>query len=138
MSLVRILVVDDVPSWRKFVKFVLAGEPIFKVLAEAANGQKAIEMALKLNPAVVLMDVGLPNVSGIEVARQIRLWAPEVKVIFLSEHNDPQVVAAAMHTGASGYVLKYEATRDLVPSIHAALRNKTFVSRGLRPPTSSC
>jgi DNA-binding NarL/FixJ family response regulator len=134
MSLVRILVVDDVPSWRKFVKFVLAGESTF---GEAANGQKAIEMALKLNPAVVLMDVGLPNVSGIEVARQIRMWAPEVKVIFLSEQNDPEVVAAAMYTGASGYVLKYEATRDLVPSIHAALRNKTFVSRGLLPPSFS-
>jgi DNA-binding NarL/FixJ family response regulator len=137
MSLVRILVVDDAASWRKFVKFVLAKESTFQVLGEAANGQKAVAMALKFNPAVVLMDVGLPQVSGIEVARQIRMWAPEAKVIFLSEQNEPEVVAAAMNSGASGYVLKYEAARDLVPSIHAALRNKTFVSRGLFPPTSS-
>ena len=137
MSLVRILVVDDAASWRKFVKFVLAKEATFQVLAEAADGQKAVAMALKFNPAVVLMDVGLPQVSGIEVARQIRMWAPEAKMIFLSEQNEPEVVAAAMNSGASGYVLKYEAARDLVPSIHAALRNKTFVSRGLFPPTSS-
>ena len=76
MSLVRILVVDDVPSWRKFVKFVLAGESTFKVFAEAASGQKAVEMALRFNPAVVLIDLGLPEVSGIEVARQIRMGAP--------------------------------------------------------------
>ena len=94
-------------------------------------------MALRFNPAVVLIDVGLPEASGIEVARQIRMGAPETKVIFLSEQSEPEVVAAAMHCGACGYVLKYEAARDLVPSINAALRNKTFVSRGLLPPTSS-
>ena len=135
MSLVRILCVDDASYWRKFVSFMLRPETAFKVVSEASDGCAAVDMATRLHPTIVLLDLHLPKLSGIEVAKQIRVLAPESKILFVSEEEDLAVVADALQMGASGYILKHSAGQELAPAIYAAVRGETFVSRGLLPAT---
>lgn len=130
MSKVRILVVDDVAFWREFVCSVLRSEPLFEIICEAVDGNQAFVMAGRLHPAIVLLDVGLPKLSGIDAAIAIRRLAPDTRIVFLSEQRDPGVVQAALQV-ADGYVLKSDAAMDLAPAIHSAVRGETFISRQL-------
>ena len=98
-------------------------------LAEASEGLEAIEKARRLQPLLVLMDIGLPDVSGIEAARRIRDASPKSKIIFLTQETSPEVISEAVKLGASGYVFKSEAATNLVPALQAVLSGKQFFKK---------
>jgi DNA-binding NarL/FixJ family response regulator len=132
LSSIRILITDDYEDWRRQVRRVLEARPEWQVISEASDGLEAVQKAQDLKPEIILLDVGLPNLSGIEAARQIRQRSPNSKIIFLSQNSDSDVVRAALSTGALGYVHKTDAKSELLLAIDALLRGKQFVSRSLR------
>lgn len=101
-------------------------------MCEAEDGLEGIVQAQRFKPDVILMDIGLPKLNGFEVTRQIRKLAPNSKILFLSAVRDPQIAQEALHIGASGYVVKSDAGRDLVNAVEAVLRGKKFVSHELK------
>ena len=122
MSLIRVLVVDDFENWRRQVHSLLQARPAWQVIAEASDGSEAVQKAEDLKPDLILLDIGLPKLDGIEAARRIRQCSPNSKIIFLSQNSDLDLVRAALGTGALGYVLKTDAGRELLPAVDAALR----------------
>jgi DNA-binding NarL/FixJ family response regulator len=130
MSVVRVLVVDDVTDWRRFVSSILREEH-FEIIGEASDGLKAVQLAEQMQPTVVLLDIGLPGQDGIQAGGWICKVAPEVKIVFVSQEFDPDIVRAAIQLGAWAYVLKSDAVGDLVNAIYTVVRGKKFVSRGL-------
>ena len=125
---IRILVVDDFAPWRNFVSFMLAMKPEFEVVGEASDGGKAVEKAVELKPDLILLDISMPVLNGIEAARQIRKLVPESKIIFLSQESSSEVIEEAMNLGASGYVIKSMAGNELLAAVEAVLLGETFVS----------
>lgn len=125
---IRILIVEDHEGWRSYVASVLQKNPRYELLGEVADGLEAVHMAERLQPDLVVLDIGLPGLNGIEAARQIRARAPDVKILFLSEQRAPEVAEAALGTGAQGYVLKSDAADDLVAGIEAISEGKRFIS----------
>jgi len=111
---------------------VLQARPEWQVISEASGGLEAVEKARGLKPDLILLDIGLPKLNGIEAARQIRQLSPSSKIIFLSQNNDLDIVRAALSTGAHGYVLKTDVRRELLPAMDAVLRGKQFVSTSLK------
>jgi DNA-binding NarL/FixJ family response regulator len=104
----------------------------WQVIAEASDGSEAVQKAEELKPDLILLDIGLPKLNGIEAARRIRQRSPSSKIIFLSQNSDLDVVRAALGTGALGYVRKTDARRELLPAMDAVLRGKQFVSSSLK------
>ena len=104
----------------------------WQVIAEASDGSEAVQKAEELKPDLIVLDIGLPKLNGIEAARRIRQLSPSSKIIFLSQNNDLDVVQAALDTGALGYVRKTDARRELLPAMDAVLRGKQFVSSSLK------
>ncbi len=131
MSTIRILIADDYADWRRQVRSLLQARPEWQVIAEALDGSEAIQKAEELKPDLVVLDIGLPKLNGIEAARRIRQLSASSKIIFLSQNNDPDVVRAALSTGAQGYVCKTDARRELVLAVDVVLRGKQFVSGSL-------
>ncbi len=123
---VRILVVDDNELWRRQIRSILSKQEEFEVVGEAADGLEAIQKANALKPDLILLDIGIPGVNGIEVAKRL---CPCAKVLFLSQNNDPDVVQAALSIGARGYILKTDAGGELLPAIAAVFRGESYVSR---------
>ena len=123
MSVVRILLVDDNECWRKFASSMLRQEALFEIVGEVADGLGAVTMAQQLKPTVVLMDIGLPGLNGVEAGRRIRELVPNAKVIFVSAESDPDVVEAALSIGASGYILKSDAGRKLAIGINSIVQS---------------
>jgi DNA-binding NarL/FixJ family response regulator len=132
LSLIRILVVDDFKGWPRQVRLLLQSRPECQVIAEASDGSEAVQKAEELKPDLIVLDVDLPNLSGIEAARQIRQRSPNSEIIFLSQNSDLDVVRAALATGALGYVRKTDAGLELLPAMDAVLRGKQFVSSSLK------
>jgi DNA-binding NarL/FixJ family response regulator len=132
MVVVKILVVDDSLPWQGFVVRHVETETEFKVIAIAGDGSDAVRKAKELRPDVILMDLCLPDISGVEVTRQIRKLCPHSKILFLSMHDEFEIIQAAFDAGASGYVLKWDSGRDLIPGIRAILLGRQFVSPSLR------
>ncbi len=132
MSLIRILVVDDFKDWLRQVRLLLQSRPGCQVIAEASDGSEAVQKAKELKPDLILLDVGLPNLNGIEAARQIRQLSPNSEIIFLSQNSDLEIVRKALSMGALGYVRKTDAGRELLPAVDAVLEGKQFVSSSLR------
>jgi DNA-binding NarL/FixJ family response regulator len=128
-SSIRILVVDDFEPWRQQVCGILQTRPELHVVAEAADGLEAVRKAQELKADLILLDIGLPNLNGLEAANQICQVAPDAKIIFLTQNSDRDVVQAALTTGARGYVQKQNATTELLPAVEAVLRGQGFVSR---------
>jgi DNA-binding NarL/FixJ family response regulator len=128
LSTVRILVVDDFALFRQFVVELLGKRPELQVVGEASDGLEALQMAVELRPDLILLDIGLPSLNGIEVARQMRSLVPESKIIFLSQESSADVVQEALSLGARGYVTKTKAPADLFAAVEAVLSGKTFVS----------
>ena len=120
---VRILVADDFSAWRAAARKIVQICPTWKVIAEAGDGLEAVEKATKLRPDVVLLDVAMPVLNGIEAAKRIKQTSPASKIIFLTQDIDREVRAAALATGAEGWVFKAKATCDLQPAVKAALGN---------------
>lgn len=127
-SKIRILVVDDFIPFRKFACSTLGKRPELQIVGETSDGLEAILKAEQLNPDLILLDIGLPGLNGIEVARQIRKTTSESKIIFLSQESSPDVIQLALDLGAWGYVVKARAGTDLLAAVDAVLRGKRFVS----------
>jgi len=125
---VRILVVDDFERFRQFVVELLGKRPESQVVGEASDGLEALQKAIELRPDLILLDIGLPSLNGIEVARQMRSFVPDSKIIFLTQESSSDVVQEALGLGARGYVTKTKAQADLFAAVEAVLLGKTFVS----------
>jgi DNA-binding NarL/FixJ family response regulator len=128
---VRVLVVDDFGPWRDFVSKTLGKEPDLEIIGRVADGSEAVEQAEQLQPDLILLDIGLPTLNGIEAARRIREVSPASKVLFVSENRSPDTAEEALSTGAGGYVVKSDAVSDLLPAIKAVLSGKRFISASL-------
>ena len=131
-SPVRIFLVDDFAPLRKELSLILQNHTRFQIVGETGDGLDAVRIAKELKPDLILLDIGLPNLNGIQVAEQIQSDAPAVKIIFVTQIDDPEVVRAAVDCGSRGYVLKSEAQRELLQTIEDVLVGKSFVSRRLR------
>jgi DNA-binding NarL/FixJ family response regulator len=125
---IRVLVVEDNRDWRKLVRLLLQMRPEWQVICEASDGLEGVQKADELKPDLILLDIGLPKLNGIEAARQIQRLSPNSKIVFVSMDNSLDVVQEALSTGAQGYVYKSSAQSDLPPAIDAALRGERFVS----------
>ena len=132
MPLIRVLVVDDFEDWRRQVRLLFQARPQWQIIAEVSDGSETVQKAEDLKPDLIVLDIGLPKLSGIEAARQIRQLSPSSKIVFLSLNNDLELVRAALSTGALGYVLKTDARSELLPAVDAVLRGKQFVSSSLK------
>jgi nitrogen-specific signal transduction histidine kinase/ActR/RegA family two-component response regulator len=129
---VTVLIADDGEAFRRAVSSILADLPELKNLAEAADGAEAIKMAARLNPDLVLLDVGLPIVNGVEAAAKIRAVAPNAKLMFLTQYDSPDFIRAALRAGALGYVLKVDAGSELLQAAMAVVRGEQYLSSGIR------
>jgi len=127
-TLVRILVVDDFGPIRRFVCEALEKRQHLQVVGKALDGLEAIQKAVELKPDLILLDIGLPTLNGLEAARQIRKLVPESKVIFLSQESSADVLQEALRIGACGYVVKVGAETELLTAVEAVLSGKRFVS----------
>ena len=136
MSSVRILVVDDFEAFRRFVRAELGKRPELQIVGEVSDGFEAVQKVEELKPDLVLLDIGLPTLNGIEAARRMSKLAPGSKVIFLTQENDSDVVQAALSNGAKGYILKSDAESELVEAIEAVLRGGYFLSSGTKEARS--
>lgn len=128
---IRVLMVDDYEPWRLLQRLTLAARNDLGIIAECTDGPAAISKAAELLPDLVLLDIGLPTVNGIEVARQIREVSPKSKILFVSENRCPEIAEEALSTGAGGYLLKSDAANQLLPAIKAVLEGKRFLSASL-------
>ena len=127
-----ILLVDDFKPWRDEVYSILQEQAKYRVVGEASDGTEALQLAKQLKPALILLDIGLPKLDGIEVAKRLLQLLPEAKIIFLTQNDDPEVVRAGLSTGAQGYVLKTDAESELIPAVASALGGDSFVSSGIK------
>jgi DNA-binding NarL/FixJ family response regulator len=128
MNTVRILLADDHKLIRGGLRLVIDQQPDLSVIGEADDGRQAVELTKSLKPKVVVMDIGMPNLNGIEAARQITAMRPDTAVIILSMHSDEGYVLRALGAGARSYLLKDSATTDLVQAIRAVVEGKSFFS----------
>ena len=131
MSPMRVLVVEDFAPFWQVIRSTLAERPDVQVIDEVADGLEAVQKAELLEPDLVLLDIGLPTLNGIEAARQIRKLAPASKIIFVSQESSSEVVEEALKLGAWGYVVKTRATSDLLAAVDVFLAGRQFVSAGL-------
>ena len=130
-SPIRVLVVDDHEIARKGIRSVLKSNPEIEIVGEVADGQIALKSAETLAPDIVLLDISLPGVSGIDVAKQLKRVCPRCQTIFVTQHDSLAVAKEALKTGAPGYVVKSDAGLELLPAIEAIRNGNTFVSHSL-------
>jgi DNA-binding NarL/FixJ family response regulator len=128
MSSVRVLVVEDFLAFRQVISSILGKRPDLRIIGEVSDGIEAVRKAEELQPDLILLDVGLPMLNGIEAARQIRKRAPESKILFLSQESSADVVEEALSLGALGYVVKAHVGSDLLAAVDAVIMGKQFVS----------
>jgi DNA-binding NarL/FixJ family response regulator len=128
---IRVLVVEDFEPFRRFVASILQKQPELQIICEVSNGLEAVQKAEELQPDLVLLDIGLPHLNGIEAARRIRAVSPKSKILFLSENRSSDIAEEALSTGAGGYVVKSDAAGDLLPAVESVLKGKRFVSASL-------
>ena len=121
--------VDDFAPWRQFVNSRFQGQSRFQVIGIASDGLEAVQKAEELRPDLVLMDVGLPKLNGIEAARQILKIMPNSKILFLSQNLDPDVARSALAAGAKGYVTKSDAHKELLTAVMKVVSVDQYVSR---------
>jgi DNA-binding NarL/FixJ family response regulator len=124
---VRILVADDHPVVRHGLRNLLGGRPEWKIVDEAGDGAEAVEKAERLRPDVVILDVTMPRMDGLEACRRIRKSAPEAEILIVTQHNSPQMVQEVLRAGARGYVVKSEAARDLLLAVDAVSQHQPFI-----------
>ena len=130
-STIQVLVVDDYAPWRRFVFSALQTKPEFRVIGEACDGLEAVQKAEELQPDLILLDIGLPKLHGIEAARRISKLSPNSKILFISENRSPDIVSEALRAGGSGYLAKSDAGSGLWPAMEAVLQGKQFFSARL-------
>ncbi|MGB9333782.1 MAG: response regulator transcription factor [Candidatus Acidiferrales bacterium] len=126
MEAMRVLVADDHEVVRRGLCSLIEGQPGWKVAAEAADGREAVEKTRALKPDLTVMDISMPSMNGLEATRQIMKDCPEAKVLVLTVHESDPLIREVLDAGARGYILKTDATRDLLIALEALRRNKTF------------
>jgi DNA-binding NarL/FixJ family response regulator len=127
-KVIRILLADDHNVMRAGLKLLLESHPGFKVVSEASNGNQAVANATAVKPDVVVLDVAMPNLNGIEAAQRISAQLPQTAIIILSMHSDEGYVLRALKSGARGYLLKDSAESDLIHAIKAVSEGKAYFS----------
>jgi DNA-binding NarL/FixJ family response regulator len=127
MAKIRVLVADDHAIVREGVRMILAKEPDIEVVGEAGDGQEALDLVERLRPQVVIMDISMPGVGGIEATQRLKATHPQVQVLALTMHEDESYVFQLLRAGAAGYVLKRAAAQDLVQAVRAAARGEAFL-----------
>lgn len=126
-SLISVLVVDDYAPFRKFVCSALRERAEIQIIGELSDGKEAIEKAEELRPDLILLDIGLPRVNGVEAARRIRKLSPGSRILFVSQETSSEVVETVLNLGASGYVVKSDAGSELLTAVDVVLRGERFV-----------
>ena len=129
-SAVKIVVIDDYEGWRRFVASALEQRPEFRIVGEVADGLEAVQGVQELQPDLILLDIGLPTLNGLEAARRIRGCAPNTRIVFFSQNRSPDIAEEAMRIG-DGYVVKSGAARELLSAVEAVLQGKPFLSVSL-------
>ena len=124
MTSIRVLVVDDFEPLRKAIRLILAARPELEVIGEASDGPEAVQKAVELKPHLILLDLGLPTMNGIEVARRFRELVPESRIILFTQDSSVDFVEEARRLGASGYVVKAKAGSQLLAAVDAVLSGK--------------
>jgi DNA-binding NarL/FixJ family response regulator len=122
------LLVDDYAPFRQFVRSTLQKKADLQIISEVSDGLIAVQKAQKLQPDLILLDIGLPTLNGIEVARRIRKHSPTSKILFVSENRSWDIAEEALRSGADGYVVKSDAASELLPALESVLHGKQFVS----------
>jgi DNA-binding NarL/FixJ family response regulator len=135
-STLRVLIVDDYEPFRQFIGTKLQTNPQLRIVKEVCDGAEAVQQAQELQPDLILLDIGLPTLNGIEAARRIRKVSPTAKILFVTENRSTDIAEEALSTGAGGYVVKSDAGSELLPAIEAVLHGKQFVSAGLKDRNS--
>ena len=126
-STIRILIAEDHAIVREGIRMILGEEPDFDVVGEAKDGREALELAQQLAPDVIVMDISMPRMTGIEATPQIRRLCPGTRVLILTMHEEESYVFQLLRAGASGYVLKRAAAQDLVEAVRSASRGEAFL-----------
>jgi DNA-binding NarL/FixJ family response regulator len=124
--MLRILIADDHELARRGIRALLESHPGWEVCGEAKDGRETVELAVSMKPDLVLLDIGMPNLNGLEAARQILAASPEVAILILTMHDSDNVVREVLRAGARGYLLKSDAGRDLVAAVEALQLQRTF------------
>jgi DNA-binding NarL/FixJ family response regulator len=130
-SSVRVVVVEDYEPFRRFICSTLAKKPELQIVGEVSDGLEAVQKAQELQPDLILLDIGLPSLNGIEAARRMRNLCPELKILFVSQESSADVVQGALSLGALGYVVKAHAGSELLCAVEAVLQGRQFVGSGL-------
>lgn len=125
---IRILVVDDHPIVRQGLKTLLEGHSGWQVVGEASDGAEALEKAKDLTPDVMVLDVTMPRMNGLEACRLLRRQSPGLEVLFVTQHDSPQMMREALEAGARGYVVKSNAARDLLAAVEAVSQHRVFTA----------
>ena len=133
---IRILLVDDHPIVRQGLKTLLAGHPGWEVIGEASDGMEAVDKADSLQPDVMVLDVTMPRMNGLEACRLIRGKAPGMEILFVTQHDSPQMMREALEAGARGYVVKSNAARDLLEAVEAVSQHRVFTALNRRDPVT--
>jgi len=131
MPQIRILVVDDYEPWQRFVWTVLGKDPDLKVIGQVFDGLEAVQQAEKLQPDLILLDIGLPTLNGIVAARRIKKISPASKILFVTQNRSSDIAEEALSTGADGYLVKSDALTEMLPAIVAVLEGRRFVTPSL-------
>jgi DNA-binding NarL/FixJ family response regulator len=126
-GLFRLLVVDDHEPFRRFIRSTLGKRPELQIVGEFSDGLEAVRKAEELQPDLILLDIGLPRLNGIEAAQRIRRLSPKWKILFVSQESSADVVQKVLSLGACGYVVKMDAGRELLAAVDAVLRSEQFV-----------
>lgn len=124
--MLRVLIADDHELARRGIRAVLESHPRWEVCGEAKDGRESVELAASLRPDVVLLDIGMPNLNGLEAARQILAVNPDIAILILTMHDSDNVVREVLRAGARGFLLKSDAGRDLVAAVEALESQRTF------------
>ena len=135
---VRVLIVDDHEPWRRWVYSELASQQQLQVVGEASDGLEGVRKAQELKPDIILLDIGLPSLNGLDAAKRMAHDTPDSKILFLTSQIDPDVTKQSLSNGASGYLLKAYAGTELLTAIAAAVQGHRFVSRGVAIQFDAC
>lgn len=127
MTRTRLFIADDHAVVRSGLKLILQSQPDLELVGEAATGEEAVAQILELRPEIVLLDIGLPGMTGLQAAQEIRERAPEVRIVLLTMYNDDAYLQQALRIGAQGYVLKQAADSELIAAIRAVQRGESFI-----------